>query len=92
MQQLAQAVYAAGTGETRRRLKQLIREAMAAGQLREDDPAFATDMLLSMLAGMERTRRLLASPCPDDAAPDRAARIVDCFLRAFAPTPVTRAD
>lgn len=86
MPQLVQAVYAAGTEETRRILQQMIRDAMAAGRLRENDPAFATDMLLSMLTGMERTRRLLAARNPEDDAPDRAARIVDCFLRAFAPT------
>ncbi len=86
MPQLVQAVYAAGTEETRRILQQVIRDAMSAGQLREDDPAFATDMLLSMLAGMERTRHLLAALDHEDEIPDRAARIVDCFLRAFAPT------
>lgn len=89
MPQLIPAVYAAGTEETRRILHQVIRDEMSAGRLREDDPAFATDMLLSMLAGMERTRRLLAARNPEDDAPDRTARIVDCFLRAFAPTPDT---
>jgi len=87
MPQLISAVYAAGTEETRRILHQVIRNEMSTGRLREDDPAFATDMLLSMLTGMERTRRLLAVRNPDDAAPGRTARIVDCFLRAFAPTP-----
>lgn len=87
MPQLVPAVYAAGTEETRRILQQVIRDAMSAGRLREDDPAFATDMLLSMLTGMERTRRLLAARNPEDDALDRTARIVDCFLRAFAPTP-----
>lgn len=89
MPQLIPVVYAAGTEETRRILHQVIRDEMSAGRLREDDPAFATDMLLSMLTGMERTRRLLAACNPEDDAPDRAARIVDCFLRAFAPTPDT---
>jgi len=89
MPQLIPVVYAAGTEETRRILHQTIRDEMSAGRLREDDPAFATDMLLSMLTGMERTRRLLAACNPEDDAPDRAARIVDCFLRAFAPTPDT---
>lgn len=89
MPHLIPAVYAAGTEETRRILHQVIRDEMSAGRLREDNPAFATDMLLSMLTGMERTRRLLAACNPEDDAPDRAARIVDCFLRAFAPTPDT---
>lgn len=83
--QLAQAVFAAGPGTTASCLEALIGRAMADGRLRRDDPAFATDMLLSMLAGMERSRRLLASTLPDDVAPERTARIVDCFLRAFAP-------
>ncbi|MCK9988549.1 MAG: TetR/AcrR family transcriptional regulator, mexJK operon transcriptional repressor [Azoarcus sp.] len=89
MPQLVPAVYAAATEETRRILHQVIGDEMSAGRLREDDPAFAADMLLSMLTGMERTRRLLAARNPEDDAPDRAARVVDCFLRAFAPTPYT---
>lgn len=87
--QLAQAVFAAAFGETTRRLAERFGQAMASGQLRQDDPFFATDMFLSMLAGMERSRRLLASSIPSDAAPDRAERIVDCFLLAFAPDPAS---
>ncbi len=83
--QLVQAIFAAGPGETARRLRELIGRAMDEGRLRRDDPAFAADMLMSMLTGMERSRRLLGSLNPDDDSPDRAARIVDCFLRAFAP-------
>ncbi|MDX9707746.1 MAG: TetR/AcrR family transcriptional regulator [Azospira sp.] len=83
--QLAQAIFAAAPGQTARLLTGLIGRAMDEGHLRHDDPAFAADMLMSMLTGMERSRRLLASTLPTDDAPERAERIVDCFLRAFAP-------
>ena len=86
--ELVHRVFIAGTGETARRLQALLAHGMASGQLRQDDPLFAADMLLSMLAGMERSRRLMASAQPDDDAPERVAQIVDCFLRAFAPAPI----
>jgi TetR/AcrR family transcriptional repressor of mexJK operon len=56
---------------------------MDAGELRRDDPRFAAEMLLSMLAGLDRIKRLFAV---DDAEGEakRTARIVDTFLRAYA--------
>lgn len=67
-------------------LARLLREAMARGELREEDPEFAADMLISLLTGTERDLRLLGmnQACAVQHA-DRVNRIVDCFLRAFAP-------
>lgn len=66
-------------------LARLLREAMASGELRQDDPEFAADMLISLLIGTERDLRLLGMPvaCPQESG--RMNRIVDCFLRAYAP-------
>lgn len=77
--------YAQGLGKMIKRLAEFLRAAMDEGQLRRDDPDFAAEMLLSMLAGMERARLLfgVANPPQDEAARVRA--IVDGFLRMFAP-------
>ena len=56
---------------------------MQRGQLRRDDAVLAAELLLSMLTGQDRVKRLFAVPCPAAAEPSRAARIVDCFLRAY---------
>jgi TetR/AcrR family transcriptional repressor of mexJK operon len=60
---------------------------MAAGELRRDDPVFAARMLLAMLAESERTQRLFSGEItpPHDEA--EVERILDLFLRAYAPTP-----
>jgi hypothetical protein len=58
---------------------------MDEGVLRRDDSRFAAEMLLSMLEGFDRTRRLLGEPSlPADQEQERLARIVDCFLQAYA--------
>ncbi|MEW6164255.1 MAG: TetR/AcrR family transcriptional regulator [Pseudomonadota bacterium] len=85
--ELAAAFYAAGPQRTAARLRTVLEEAMRRGELRADDPEFAVTLLLSMLVGHERSNSLFcgeASAAPDPAA---AGRIVDCFLRAFAPEP-----
>lgn len=76
--------YAQGLGRMLQRVAEFLRTAMDEGQLHKDDPVFAAEMLLSMLAGMERTRLLfgVANPPYDEAA--RATRMVDGFLRMFA--------
>ncbi len=78
-----QAIYAGGAGEMLRRLSAYLREAMNAGALRRDDPEFAAELFLSMLAGQERVRRLYGIANGAEAEARRVARIVDCFLRAF---------
>ena len=83
---LAQSFCDNGPGQMARRLADFLRGAMEKGLLRSDDPIFAAEMLLGMLSGIERTRRLCGEPplSPDDEA-TRVARIVDCFLGAYAP-------
>lgn len=56
---------------------------MALGELRREDPEFASEMLLGMLTGIEHGRCVFNAELPTDKAPERAGRIVDCFLRAF---------
>lgn len=81
---LARAMYAASAGETVRRLAQYLREAMDSGALRRDDPEFAAELLLGMLVGHDRIKRLFCvASAPVDTR--RTAQIVDCFLRTFAP-------
>src|SRR5213595_3976318 len=80
---LAKAIYAGGAGEMLRRLSAYLRKAMNAGALRRDDPEFAAELFLSMLAGHERVRRLYGIANGAEAEAWRTGRIVDCFLRAF---------
>lgn len=82
--ELSQAVYEAGLLASRA-LARLLKEAMARGELREDDPEFAADMLLSLLSGLERNRLLYGIAPERGMAAARVAHIVDCFLRAYAP-------
>lgn len=76
--------YQLGLGRMLESLGAFLHAAMREGQLRVADPAFAAEMLLSMLAGMERTRMLFGvdSPPQDEAA--RVEQVVDGFLRMFA--------
>lgn len=83
--ELAAAFYREGPAKTEARLRQVLEDAMNRGRLRLADPGFAATMLLSMLAGAERTRYLFSGPDPDALEERHATEIVDCFLRAFAP-------
>lgn len=83
---LAAAFYAAGPQRTAAHLRMVLAEAMRRGELRAGDPEFAVTMLLSMLVGVERSHSLF-SAAADQPDPAAAERIVDCFLRAFAPEP-----
>jgi TetR/AcrR family transcriptional repressor of mexJK operon len=83
--ELAAAFHANGPAQTIRRLAAVLDEAMADGELRRDDPAFAARILTGMLIEGERTHRLFSDK---PLAPPRradAARIIDTFLRAYAP-------
>jgi TetR/AcrR family transcriptional repressor of mexJK operon len=79
---LARAMYAASAGETVRRLASYLEKFMAQGALRRDDPTFAAEMLLGMLVGVDRVKRLFAVAL-DEGDARRAARVVDCFLGAY---------
>lgn len=79
----AREVYTAGLGNMQRRLAAILARAMQTGQLRHDDPDFAADMLISMLTGQDRIRRLFGIASDEEHSDDRAQRIVDFFLRTF---------
>lgn len=84
--ELAQAFYENGLGQTLDRVAGVLARAMDEGLLRRDDPAYAAETLLSMLDCQDRTRRLFgAEPLAPTAERARLARIIDCYLRAFAP-------
>src|SRR3954470_6489721 len=55
---LAKAMYANTAGELVERLAQYLGAAMKDGRLRRDDPELAAEMLMSMLAGVDRVKRL----------------------------------
>jgi len=81
----ARSMYANTMGAMVERLAQFLGAAMRAGRLRRDDPQLAAEMLLSMLAGIDRVKRLfcVVNGVHDDE--ERTARIVDCFLRGYKP-------
>jgi len=81
---LAKAMYNASAGETVRRLSRRLELAMRAGELRRDEPQFAAELLLGMLTGQDRIKRLFCVLDRADADSQHTARIVDCFLRAYA--------
>jgi len=83
--EMTAAFYANGPEQTTQRLATVLDKAMSAGELRRDDPVFAAKMLLAMLTECERTQRLFSG---ESAAPQEEAdveRILDLFLRAYAP-------
>jgi AcrR family transcriptional regulator len=82
---LTQAFIAKGVDQMVARLTDFLGRAMVDGRLRQDDPRFAAEMLLSMLGGVEHIRRLCTAPVPDIAEETRIGQIVDFFLRAYAP-------
>jgi TetR/AcrR family transcriptional repressor of mexJK operon len=82
---LARTVYRSGPARTTTRLAAVLQAAMDRGELRGADAEFAATTLLSMLVGAERTRFLFSGEPPPRTNSMRAAEIVDCFLRAFAP-------
>jgi TetR/AcrR family transcriptional repressor of mexJK operon len=81
---LARTMYAASAGETVRRLSEILDTAMEAGRLRRDDPVFAAEMLFGMLVGHDRIKRLFGVESKGESEARRSARIVDCFLGAYA--------
>lgn len=74
----ARAMYAASAGELIERLAAVL----GASDLEIDDPHFAAEMLLGMLAGQDRIKRLFGVRASSHGERGRAERIVDCFLRA----------
>jgi TetR/AcrR family transcriptional repressor of mexJK operon len=82
---LAKTVYRTGPARTTARLAAVLQAAIDHGELSGTDADFAATTLLSMLVGAEHTRFLFSGEQPSRTNPMHAGRIVDCFLRAFAP-------
>ena len=74
---LARDMYANTAGEMVRRLAEFLGQRLGA-----PDPQFSAEMLLSMLAGLDRMKRLFAVPPDGETEAARTARIVDLFLKA----------
>ena len=80
---LARSMYAASAGEMVRQLAHYLGRAMDAGRLRRDDPQFAAELLLGMLVGHDRIKRLFGVLSRNGSDTERSAQIIDCFLRAY---------
>ncbi|HXJ08016.1 MAG TPA: TetR/AcrR family transcriptional regulator [Burkholderiales bacterium] len=80
---LAKSMYAASAGEMVRQLAIYLERAMDAGKLRRDDPQFAAELLMGMLVGHDRIKRLFGVLQPNGSDAERSARIVDCFMRVY---------
>jgi TetR/AcrR family transcriptional repressor of mexJK operon len=82
---LARGMYAASAGEMASQLAKYLDRAMHAGRLRRDDPQFAAELLLGMLVGHDRIKRLFGVLSRNGSDAGRSAQIIDCFLRAYKP-------
>lgn len=83
--ELTRESFESGIGHMVGILVELLGKAMERGELRREDPMFAAEMLMSMLAGLERTRLLMGAVNPPSDEAVRVEKIVDGFLRMFAP-------
>ena len=81
---LARSMYAHGAGETARGLAAWLQQAMDTGRLRRDDPQFAAELLMGILVGHDRIKRLYgAAPLRGTDEERHTARLLDIFLRAY---------
>jgi TetR/AcrR family transcriptional repressor of mexJK operon len=80
---LARSMYAASAGAMVRQLAHYLGRAMDAGRLRRDEPQFAAELLLGMLVGHDRIKRLFGVLSRNGSDTERSAQIIDCFLRAY---------
>lgn len=81
--ELTREAFALGPGRMLASVAEFLGRAMDAGHLRRDDPMFAAEVLLSMLAGLDRTRLLYGAPNPGHDEARWVERTVDGFLRMF---------
>jgi TetR/AcrR family transcriptional repressor of mexJK operon len=84
--ELTRESFESGIGHMVGILADLLGKAMESGELRRDDPQFAAEMLMSMLAGLERSRLLMGAESPPCDEAQRVEAIVDGFLRMFEAT------
>ncbi|RXR07278.1 TetR/AcrR family transcriptional regulator [Pseudoxanthomonas composti] len=83
----ARALFREGAESLLDQLAQRLGTAMERGELRHDDPHFAAELLLSMIAGLDFERQRFAVPARDaDARRHWADRVVQAFLRMYTPS------
>jgi TetR/AcrR family transcriptional repressor of mexJK operon len=82
---LARSMYAASAGQMVRQLATYLVRAMDVGRLRRDDPQFAAELLLGMLVGQDRIKRLFGVEPRNGSDVARSTHIIDCVLRAYQP-------
>ena len=84
--ELTKAFHKSGPEKVHNSLVAFLSEAMDKGLLRKDDPDFAADVLCNLMM-IDRARRLCgcSSPSGQYDSAEKSERIVDCFLRAYAP-------
>lgn len=85
--ELGRRFFAAGPGQVRDMLSDLIAQAHADGHLKVDDPAYAAEDLMALWLGFDAMERRFCGGCvPDEAGlHQHIARSVRLFLRAHAP-------
>lgn len=91
----AQALYRDGCQAMQDRLALWLGNAMARGDLRDDDPHQAAELLMSMIGGQDMERQRLAVRHRDSESRRRAWLdfAIGNFMRAFAPAgPVTAVE
>lgn len=82
--ELAKTVFDAGPDATRKHLSKVLAEAMKKGELFNEDPDFAAEILLALLGGFGRPEKVFMRSTLTDAEHEAdAQRLVDIFLRAF---------
>ncbi len=88
---LAKTVYRTGPARTRARLASVLETAMEQELIRKEDAHFTARTFLSMLVGAELTEHLISGKPPTCLNGSQTSRIVECFLRAFAPNRLSSA-
>lgn len=81
---MVREVYMLGTGQLLERLAAVLRKAMDAGQIRNDDPVFAAELLIAMLVGQERSQLLFGVQRAPEDEWLKVERVLDSFMRLFA--------
>jgi len=82
---LIREVFGMGDGQMIVRLAGFLQHAMEQGRLCRTDSLFAAEMLMAMLMGQERTHLLLGVQRPPLDEVLQVERVIDGFLRMFAP-------
>lgn len=83
--ELGRIAFEEGPKQAAHLLSCFIAAAMERGELRRDDPVFAAEMLSGMLLNLDRSRGLFVADQTHLDDPLRVERIIDTFLRAYAP-------